>query len=142
MNNQKGMSLVELLAVIAILFIISGIVYGVFFTFNNNYDRISHKSSMDQTANLVLATIKQYHQTNDSYWIKYDQAGKKAYIGQDSANHLLGDSLCDMEIKVGYPTTTTISNLKIDSQQPLSVQLILTDQKGQKYEVETTVKRY
>ncbi|MBT2684576.1 prepilin-type N-terminal cleavage/methylation domain-containing protein [Bacillus sp. ISL-37] len=142
MNNQKGMSLVELLAVIAILFIISGIIYGVFFTFNNNYDRISHKSSMDQTANLVLATIKQYHQTNDAYWIKYDDSGKKAYIGKDTANHLLGDSLYDMEIKVGYPTTTAISNLKIDSQQPLSVLLTLTDQKGQKYEVETTVKRY
>ncbi|WP_102263746.1 PilW family protein [Mesobacillus jeotgali] len=142
MNNQKGMSLVELLAVIAILFIISGIIYGVFFTFNNNYDRISQKTSMDQSANLVLATIKQYHQTNDSYWIKYDQSGKQAYIGQDTANHLLGDSLYEMEIKVGYPTTTTIDNLKIDSQHPLSVQLTLTDQKGQKYEVETTVKRY
>lgn len=48
MNNEKGLSLVELLATIAILFIVSGIIYGVFFTFNNNYDRISHKNSMDQ----------------------------------------------------------------------------------------------
>lgn len=142
MKNQKGISLVELLAAIAILFIISGIIYGVLFTFNNNYDRISDKSSMDQTANLVLTTIKQYHQTNDSYWIKYDQSAKQAYIGKDTANNLLGDSLYRMEIEVGYPATADISNMKIDSHQPLSIQLNLIDQKGQTYEIETTVKRY
>jgi prepilin-type N-terminal cleavage/methylation domain-containing protein len=142
MNNQKGLSLVELLAAISILFIVSSIIYGVFFTFNNNYTRISEKNSMDQTANLVLATIKKYHQTNDSYWIKYDNTAKTAYIGKDTANILLGDSPYKLEIKVGYPAPASILNTKIDSHQPLTVQLNLTDQQGQTYKIETTVKRY
>ncbi|NKE06379.1 MULTISPECIES: PilW family protein [Mesobacillus] len=142
MNNEKGLSLVELLAAIAILFIVSGIIYGVFFTFNNNYDRISHKNSMDQAANLILTTIKQYHQKNESYWIKYDASSKKSYIGVTTADNLVGDTDYSMDLKVGYPTPITISNTKIDAKQPLTIQLLLTDQKGQTYEIETTVKRY
>lgn len=142
MKNEKGLTLVELLAAITILFIISSIIYGVFFTFTNNYERISKKNSMDQTANLVLATIKNYHQTNDFYWIKFDNADKVAYIGKDTPDIILGDTNYDMEIKVGYPAAEIITNTKIDSHQPMTVYLNLTDQKGQTYEIETTVKRY
>lgn len=142
MNNQKGLSLVELLAAITVLFIISGIIYGVFFSFNNNYDRISDKNSMDQTANLILATIKEYHQKNDSYWINYDDSVKRAFIGKNSADTLLGDTGYDLELKAGYPAPSSINNIEIDAHQPLTVQLKLTDKKGQTYEGETTVKRY
>ncbi|WP_079509921.1 PilW family protein [Mesobacillus jeotgali] len=142
MNNQKGLTLVELLAAITVLFTISGIIYGVFFSFNNNYDRISSKNSMDQNANLILAAIKEYHQKNDSYWIYYDDSDKRAFIGKDSADTLLGDTSYDLELKAGYPAPVSINNIKVDTQQPLTVQLNLTDKKGQTYEVETTVKRY
>lgn len=142
MNNEKGLSLVELLAAITILFIVSAIIYGVFFTFNNNYDRISDKNSMDQTANFVLATIKKYHQTNDHYRIRYDDVNKSAFIGKDTADQLLGDSNFDLEIKIGYPAAGTVTDTKIDSHQPLTVHLNLADQKGQTYEIETTIKRY
>ncbi|MCM3122591.1 MULTISPECIES: prepilin-type N-terminal cleavage/methylation domain-containing protein [Bacillaceae] len=142
MNNQKGLSLVELLAAITVLFIISGVIYGVFFSFNNNYDQISDKNSMGQTANLILATIKEYHQKNDSYWINYDDSDKRAYIGKDSADTLLGETNYDLELKAGYPAPASIDNIKVDAHQPLTVHLNLTDKKGQTYEVETTVKRY
>jgi type II secretory pathway pseudopilin PulG len=142
MNNQKGLSLVELLATITVLFVVSGIIYGVFFTFNNNYDRISNKNSMDQTANLVMATIKQYHQKNNTYKIKYDHSAKTAYIGGSTANIPLGGTEYNMELKVGYPTPIDINETDIVSADPLAIQLILTDQKGQTYKVETIVKRY
>lgn len=142
MNNQKGLTLVELLAAVTILFIVSAIIYGVFFTFNNNYDRIVKKNSMDQTANIVLATIKKYHESNDYYQIRYDDVDKDAYIGKDTADNTLGDSNFDMEIKVGYPSAVVFTNTKVDSYQPLAIYLKLTNQKGQTYEIETIVKRY
>lgn len=142
MNNQKGLTLVELLAAVTILFIVSAIIYGVFFTFNNNYDRIVKKNSMDQTANIVLATIKKYHESNDYYQIRYDDVDKDAYIGKDTADNTLGDSNFDMEIKVGYPAAAVFTITKVDSYQPLAIYLKLTNQKGQTYEIETIVKRY
>ena len=145
MKNQKGITLVELLAAISILFIVSGIIYGVFFTFNKNYDHISAKNNLDQEANLILATIKQYHLEQKSYYIKYNSSNKKAFIGNTTADKKLGDDKYYMEIKVGFPEPDNMINdtdTKIDSSQPLRVYLKLTSTQGHSYDVETIVKRY
>jgi prepilin-type N-terminal cleavage/methylation domain-containing protein len=142
MSNQKGLSLVELLAAITILFIVSSIIYGVYFTFNGNYDRISKKNTMDQTANIVLATIKEYHQKNEQYKLKYDDTNKVAYIGQSTADQLLGNSDLKMDLKAGPLAAEPFTDLTVVTNQPLLLYLRLTDQNGQNYEIETIVKRY
>ena len=52
---------------------------------------------MDQTANLILATIKEYHQKNDSYWINYDDS----YIIEPGGRKSL-------EIPLGFGITVKI----------------------------------
>lgn len=143
MKNERGLTLVELLAAITILFIISAIIYSVFFGFNKNYSQISEKNSMDQTANVIIATVKQHHLKYDQYKISYDETKKTAYIGEKVADKLLGDTRYDLEIEIGYPDAAAISGSKnIDSSLPLSIHLTLNDKTGQTYEVKTIIKRY
>lgn len=143
MKNQKGMSLVELLAAISILFVVSAIIYGIFFGFSNNYEQISKKNNMNQAANIVITTIKQHHQQHDQYQVSYDQPNKAAYIGVSDANNPLGDSSLEMEIRIGFPEAQAFSGIKIiDSHEPLTVHLKLKNDAGQSYEVETIIKRY
>lgn len=143
MNNQRGLTLVEVLAAITILFIISALIYSVFLGFNKNYSQISEKNSMDQTANIILATVKQHHLKYDKYKISYDEKKRAAYIGEKAADKLLGDSRYDVQIELGYPDEVAISGSKnIDSLLPLSIHLTLNDKTGQTYEVKTIIKRY
>jgi len=143
MKNERGLTLVELLAAITILFIISALIYGVFFGFNKNYSQISSKNSMDQAANIILATIKQHHLKYDQYKISYDETKKTAYIGEKAADKLVGDARYNLHIEIGYPDAVAISGSKnIDSSLPLSIQLTLNDKTGQTYEVKTIIKRY
>ena len=140
MKNEKGLALIELLAAISILFIISSVIYGVFFSFNNNYKQISEKSSMDQTANIVMATIKQYHLKYDTYEISYDSQKQEAFIEVNDSKTRLGDESIKMQLKLG---DTELSPLTIiDSHKPLAIQMILTNKSGKSYEVETIIKRY
>jgi type II secretory pathway component PulJ len=143
MRNEKGLALPELLAAISILFIVSTVIYSVFFGFNKNYDQISEKNSLDQTANIALATIKQYHQKYDQYIIRYDATNKVAFIGESSADSSLGNSVNEMEIKIGFPDAQSFTGSKtIDAHHPLTVQLYLKNKAGQSYEFETIIKRY
>lgn len=145
MRNQKGISLVELLAAVTILFIVSAIIYSVYFSFNKNYEHISTKNSIDQEANLILATVKQYHQTHKEYYLKYKVANKDAFIGVSQADNRLGDDRFDTEIKIGFPNAEDIvdnTDVKINSHQPLKVYLKLTGKQGQTFVIETIVKRY
>jgi len=143
MKNERGLTLVELLGAITILFIISGIIYSVFLGFNKNYSQISEKNSMDQTANIILATVKQHHLKYDQYKISYDEKKKTAYIGEKTADKPVGDSRYKLQIELGYPEAAAFSGSKnIDSSLPLSIHLILNDKTGQTYEVKTIVKRY
>ena len=143
MKNERGLTLVELLAAITILFIISAIIYSVFLGFNKNYSQISEKNNMDQTANLILATVKQHHLKYDQYKISYDDTKKTAYIGEKVADNLVGDARYELQLEIGYPDAVAISGSKnIDSSLPLSIHLTLKDKTGQTYEVKTIIKRF
>jgi prepilin-type N-terminal cleavage/methylation domain-containing protein len=143
MKNEKGLTLIELLAAISILFIVSSVIYGVFFGFNNNYKQISEKSSMDQTANIVLATIQQYHLKHDTYEIRFDSKKQAAFIQVSGSETRLGDESVKMQLKLGYPQAQAFSGSNsINSHEPLAIELILTNNSGKSYEVETIIKRY
>lgn len=100
------------------------------------------KNTMDQTANIVLATIKEYHLQNEQYKLKFDDTHKVAYIGKTTADQLLGDSDLKIELKAGPLAAEPFTDLTVITNQPLSLYLRLTDHNGQNYEIETIVKRY
>lgn len=143
MKDQRGFTLYELLAAISILFVASALIYGVFIGFNKNYNQISEKNNMDQAANLIIATIKQYHLEYDEYVIDYDTAAQSAKIGVNTNEQILGDSRYSLQIKAGLTEPEAFIGKKIIySNSPLSIQLILKNMNGQTYEIETMIKRY
>ncbi|MBT2643087.1 type II secretion system protein [Bacillus sp. ISL-41] len=143
MKDQRGFTLYELLAAISILFVASALIYGVFFGFNKNYNQISEKNNMDQAANLIISTIKQYHLKYDEYMIDYNAAEQTAKIGVNASEQILGDDRYSLQIMAGSSNPEAFTGEKvIYSNSPLSIQLILKDNTGQTYEIETMIKRY
>lgn len=143
MKDDRGFTLYELLAAISILFFASALIYGIFIGFNKNYNQISEKNSMDQAANLIISTIKQYHLKYDEYIIDYNTSGQSAQIGVNSSGKTLGDDRYSLQIMAGFPDPEPFIGKKvINSNSPLSIQLILRDNTGQTYEIETIIKKY
>ncbi|MFT9599062.1 PilW family protein [Mesobacillus sp.] len=143
MKDERGLTLYELLAAISILMVASALIYGVFFGFNKNYNQISAKNNMDQAANVIIATIKQYHLKYDEYIIDYNAATQSAQIGVATSEQILGDARYSLQIKAGIDEPESFTGEKvIDSNSPISIHLIIKDETGQTHEMETMIKRY
>ncbi|SFB16370.1 MULTISPECIES: type II secretion system protein [unclassified Bacillus (in: firmicutes)] len=146
MKNQKGITLIEVLATLAILSLVSTLIYGVFIGSQQNFKRISTKTSLSQEANLIVATIKNYHTKNNKYILSLDSSTQKASIGTTSANIPLHKDKLKILIKYDVTGTNTYSVLtgpkEIDSSKPLSLYIKITDQNGDFEEIETIIKRY
>jgi Tfp pilus assembly protein PilE len=140
MNKENGLTLVELLASIAILFIISSLLYGVFIGINKNYHQISNRTEMEQEANIIINTIKNYHQLQNTYQLSYDPSTKKAFIGVTTANIQLEPEDIDIVIKINDTDFSGVQT--IDSSIPLSISFTLMTKQGQTYDVDTIIKRY
>jgi prepilin-type N-terminal cleavage/methylation domain-containing protein len=143
MKNEKGLTMIELLAAITILFIISSVIYGVLIGANKNYQQISRKTNLEQEANIIISTVKNYHQNNDTYQVSYSVANKTAFIGSTTADTQLGNNNMDVVIKLGYPDYYGFfGEISIDATKPVNLYLKLTNHQGQSYEIDTIIKRY
>lgn len=152
MKKEKGITLIELLATVSILFIITSIIFGVLISSNKNYRNVTEKVNLDQEANIILTTIKSYHQKQElhsidpstkieTYIIKYDRNTEMAYIGSSAATliPLQKDNL-KIYIKIDY---TDFSGEKIiHPADPLYVYIKLINKQGQSYEIDTVIKQY
>ncbi|MCH6266685.1 type II secretion system protein [Neobacillus citreus] len=128
MNNQKGMTLVEILAVLAILMIISYIIFSVFFGINKNFAKISGKTDLQRETNLIISTIRSYHLKNTAYKLSFNSTDKKAFIGETTANNRLNrDDLELLAFTITYKETTyTNSDVTIDqTNKPIEITITL-----------------
>ncbi|MBT2644689.1 type II secretion system protein [Bacillus sp. ISL-41] len=66
-QNQRGMTVIELLASLAILSIIGILVWQVFFQGMNYSAKSISKNNMQQEATILTATLTKIHQTSDEY---------------------------------------------------------------------------
>jgi tRNA threonylcarbamoyladenosine modification (KEOPS) complex Pcc1 subunit len=140
MKKESGLTLVELLAAITILFIIVSLIYGVFIGINKDYRQISSRVNMEQEANIITNTIKNYHQHQDHYLLSYDPTAKKAFIGGSSANIQLEPDTLDIVIKINNTDFSGVQS--IDSSIPLDISITLVTKQGQSYSTNTIIKRY
>jgi len=76
--NEKGITLVELLAALALLGLISVLIWNLFFQSLNFNDRAVTKNQLQQEANLIVNTIQQTHTKNKIKSIK--EKDSKIYI--------------------------------------------------------------
>ena len=65
--NQRGITLIELLATLAILSIVSILIWSIFFQGTNYSNKAMTKNQMQQEANIIITNLTKIHQTSDSY---------------------------------------------------------------------------
>ncbi|MHA6251454.1 PilW family protein [Oceanobacillus sp. CAU 1775] len=67
LKNEKGITLVELLAALVISLFVAGIVYSVVI-FSMNYNKVeTTKTSLQQEANYIITELQRIHRHNPSY---------------------------------------------------------------------------
>ena len=92
-QNEKGVTLIELLAAITIFGIFSTIIWAFFFqSFQTNNVEMT-KNSLQQEANLIINTLQEVHRKSESYLIVIDADFKTLEITPDSeASYLFNKS--------------------------------------------------
>lgn len=151
-NSEKGLSLIELLAVLTISIFILGSIYGVLVSVNRNYINLSEKNLLSQEANLIVTNIKRYYLTNPVFILKDYQ--QEAFIGIDDSQPL--DNLTNKSIKITnfFACNEEINSLnknkcelKNDVKsfatfEPLYLKITLSNEHNQTYEIDTMINKY
>ncbi|MDP4084545.1 MAG: prepilin-type N-terminal cleavage/methylation domain-containing protein [Bacillota bacterium] len=141
--HQKGLTLIELLTTLTILFIVSTLIYGVLININKNYSKIEDQNNLEQQANYIISTIKNYHLKNDVYKLSYDPTTNTAFIGTTLANNKLESDDLAIILKIGYPNYDAFSGeVTINGKKPISIYVKLTNRQGQSFETDTIISRY
>ncbi|EKN65870.1 hypothetical protein BABA_18287 [Neobacillus bataviensis LMG 21833] len=140
MKSEKGITLIELLATLSILLIISSLLYGVLIGVKKTQENISNKNSLNQEANLIFSTIKRYHQKENKYEISYNNGSY--FISSPTASDQLGNIL--IYLKIGeVELSDTSKKIEIITSNPGFKSINVTIQlKGQKDKIDTIIKRY
>ncbi|OZM57872.1 hypothetical protein CIB95_05815 [Lottiidibacillus patelloidae] len=88
-NNENGLTLIEVLATIAIFSIILGLITNVVINSFNYHDKSYDNLKLGQEANLIITKLRTIHQKNEGYLLKYDTSGN-LLIDQGDGEQLLG----------------------------------------------------
>ena len=95
--NEKGITLVELLAALALFGVISVLLWNLFFQALNFNDRAVTQNQLQQEANLIVNTIQQIHtkytitsitNINDTLTVNYDD-NKHEDFDKENIKYLL-----------------------------------------------------
>ncbi|WKA60000.1 prepilin-type N-terminal cleavage/methylation domain-containing protein [Planococcus shenhongbingii] len=77
--NQKGITLVELLAALVLVSLVAGIAWTALSIGFKHTAVETNKTSLQQDANLIVSTLSAAHRRNDTYTLKFD-ANKQLMI--------------------------------------------------------------
>lgn len=127
LNNEKGLTLIEMLATITILFVLGGMVYAMLFQMFANFSSTENRSTARQEANLIIAQLTNIHQTSDEYTIEYEsdnyfitkangnsmRLGHKNYQYDLSVNGIGLEAIKDIPIYLQREHEDAVSNLQI-----------------------------
>lgn len=140
-HNQYGLSLVELLATLAILSIIGVLVWGVFFQGTEYSNKAFTKNQMQQEANIIIAKLTKIHQThkpvsgNESYEI-LSTDGKITINYNDKSGNRKTDVFENSYLE--FSTTSMTVNPNVKNEVPLI--LTIQDKKtGDRVSINTTL---
>ena len=91
LTNEKGVTLLELLATLVIFGLFSTIILAVFFQSFKVNDAELMKNSLQQEANLILSTFHEVHRKSDSYTVIIVTGGDSLEIISDFEGTFLFD---------------------------------------------------
>lgn len=127
MKNEKGITLVELLAALAILGIIVVVIVSVLSTGTTASNKTATKQQLQQEANLIVEVLRsEYLKSNNHVF-------NLSIEDEDGEQILLLDS---RPISQGY--TYRFSDTEIDPNFDTKFEMTIIDADGQYYEIDTT----
>jgi prepilin-type N-terminal cleavage/methylation domain-containing protein len=154
-NNENGITLIEVLAAIAIFSIIMGLLTNVVINSFNYHEKNYDNLKLGQEANLIITKLRNIHQTNKFYTLKYETTGElKIDIGEgfqllgkeDVYRYELSAELADdpNESIQYYEENGAVleDELKVNNKSAVFVTITITDEKANKSTtLETTLTR-
>jgi prepilin-type N-terminal cleavage/methylation domain-containing protein len=134
-HNQRGLTLVEVLATLTILSIIGAVVWSVFFQGINYTKKAVSQNSIQQEANILTMRLTRIHQTSESYELENpDCTIKVKYSEQEEEFHQ--NDLC---FSLENPPEHPIRPSEID--YPLLVAITDKHHPNNKFVIDTTLYR-
>lgn len=154
LQNQFGLTLIELLAALTIFAIISGVLFGVLNQSFKQSDITRNHIDLRQEANLIISKLRQLHQ-GDNYNLCYENG--KIYLDSSKSDSLANEGITlkgvanDSNVKILFENNGSFiketnnvlcsSPLEIDTSKPLFVSIVLIDEDEDKFEINTTIDR-
>ncbi|MDQ0244627.1 prepilin-type N-terminal cleavage/methylation domain-containing protein [Bacillus fengqiuensis] len=142
LKNNKGFTLLEVLAVIVIGSIVSILVWSAFNNSVKTYHKTSQHIDLRQEANILVETLSNLHKRKETLNLQYDRENKKLYINEDlfnKKNYKIDVSFRGPANEDLFGGSNRITNLQ--EKKLLRLHLQLYDDIGNKYEIQTTISR-
>jgi prepilin-type N-terminal cleavage/methylation domain-containing protein len=141
LKSQHGLTLMELLAVLALLAIVGTVVTSGLISSMKAYQSSAEHINLRQEANLLIETISNLHKRNEACVIDYDAENKMLSINGQQFN------------KKGYKIVFSYSPsnnefkqpnepVNLSDENPVTIKLKLIDQQGRELEIQTTLRRF
>lgn len=131
LKNERGVTLMELLAAIIIFMIFAGIIWGFFFQSLKFNDSEVTKQQLQQEANLIIASIQEAH-------IKRQEYAIQTY---DSNTILKVKGFTFDNPKIRYEIMNNIPNPITSKTLDIHIKLSSSDNPALTYEIKTTFSR-
>lgn len=140
LNNESGITLIEVLAAITITAIISSLIYGVLCQTIHTKDKIQYHNELRQEANIVMTQLRTMHETGHSIWYSsgmlYEDAGMSSPLANEKDFKFV-----NVEIN-GTNNTVLVSNgieFELSPVSTYTVSFIIKDNYQNQYKLETVL---
>lgn len=113
-KNENGLTLIELLAVLAIGTIVIGLAFSVLHTSMNTYKKTEGQQLLQQEANLMVMQLRTIHRENAAYTIEYIPLENGYFIiFPDGSKQAFSQSKYKTEISIAAQPITSTNSITI-----------------------------
>ncbi|CAM5183030.1 hypothetical protein UACE39S_05326 [Ureibacillus acetophenoni] len=139
-NNERGITLIELLITIAIFSLISILAFNVLTTSLKQKNKVEDHIDVRQEANLILAKWRQIHEEESSTTYGFCYNSDTGLITINS-QLLASEGYHFEDISIKYSNDISPNYCEAFSKQPLFVEFTLVGSNGDQFEVDTIIGR-
>ena len=137
-TNEKGLTLIDVLAVISIGSIVSILVWSAFNGSVKTYHKTAEHINLRQEANILIETLSNRHKRKEDIIIDYDSEKKELKINGELFNakgHQIEASFN------GSPFENDIKGVNYKNDRVVRIKFKLFDSVGNTYVIQTTISR-
>lgn len=153
LSKEDGITLVELLATLAIVSFLIVLTYGVFFNGTNYSKKATEQITLQQEINLFTSTITKFHENETSYEIEVDRNPNANFVkltGKNASGNIdrtfdfdNNDFQYSLYTYSGNVDTPLDTSKPIITSEPLYIKVIISNKKSpsQKIVVKTIISK-